>query len=64
MRIAMVIHRYGPDIAGGAETACRQVALRLVANGHQVTVVTSCATSYVDWADELPAGQSAGSPSP
>jgi len=31
-------------------------AERLVARGHEVDVLTSCAHDYVDWADEYPAG--------
>lgn len=58
MRIGMIIHRYGRDVAGGAETACREVAVRLAAQGHEVHVITSCARSYVDWADELAPGPS------
>ncbi len=56
MRIGMIVPRYGADVAGGAETACRAVASRLAAADHQVTVVSSCARSYVDWADHHPPG--------
>src|SRR5690242_19509762 len=30
----------------------------MAARGHRVEVLTSCATSYVDWADVYPAGTS------
>ena len=56
MRLLFVVQRYGPAIAGGAETACRELATRLVGRGHEVEVLTSCATSYVDWANAFPQG--------
>lgn len=56
MRLLYVIHRYGADIAGGAEAHCRAFATRLVERGHHVEVATTCATSYVDWANVLPPG--------
>ena len=56
MRLLFVVQRYGKEVAGGSETACRQVATRLASRGHEVHVLTSCALSYVDWANVLPAG--------
>ena len=56
MRVGYVVHRYGEAVTGGAETACRQWAQRLSARGHQVEVLTSCAASYVDWANQYPPG--------
>ncbi len=56
MRILYVVPRYGPLATGGAEGACRSFATRMAARGHRVEVVTSCATSYLEWADVLPAG--------
>lgn len=58
MRLLFVVQRYGHEIAGGAETFCREFATRLTRRGHDVTVVTSQARSYVDWANELPGGTS------
>ena len=58
MRLLFVSQRYGEQIAGGAEAACRALAERLVVRGHQVDVVTSCATSYDDWADSFSPGVS------
>jgi glycosyltransferase involved in cell wall biosynthesis len=57
MRIACVVHRYGPDIAGGSETHCRQVAEHLAAS-HDVTVLTTCAADHVTWKNVYPAGES------
>lgn len=58
MRLLFVVHRYGEGVAGGAEIYCRLLAEHLAAEGHDVHVVTSCATSYVDWANVLPPGRS------
>jgi glycosyltransferase involved in cell wall biosynthesis len=56
VRLLFCVQRYGPGVAGGSETACRDVAERLAARGHQVEVITSRARSYVDWADHYPEG--------
>jgi glycosyltransferase involved in cell wall biosynthesis len=56
MRITYVIPRYGEDIAGGAEQAVRQFAERLVTRGHEVTVMTSSASSYQSWEPDRPTG--------
>lgn len=58
MKLACVIHRYGAELAGGSEAHCRQLAERLAAAGAHVTVLTSCATDYVTWANDYPAGTS------
>ncbi|MCJ7439174.1 MAG: glycosyltransferase family 4 protein [Acidimicrobiia bacterium] len=58
MRLLFVVQRYGEDVAGGAERACREYASRLAARGHEVSVATSRARSYVDWANEYPEGVS------
>ena len=50
--------RYGEDVPGGAEQLARMFAERTAARGHEVTVVTTCARSHVDWADAFPAGRS------
>ena len=51
-----MVQRYGDGIVGGSETACRQFAEQLAGRGHEVSVLTSCARNYVDWADEYPPG--------
>lgn len=56
MRLLFVVQRYGAGIAGGAEHLVRQYSERLVRRGHHVEVLTSCATSYADWADHYPPG--------
>jgi glycosyltransferase involved in cell wall biosynthesis len=53
MKVAFVVPRYGPTIIGGAETAARALAERLVARkGWEVTVLTTCADDFVTW-DEV-----------
>ncbi len=58
MRLVYVVQRYGPSIAGGAEQHCREIAERMSARGHDVQVATTCAESYVDWANVYPRGLS------
>ena len=43
MRLLYVVQRYGETIAGGAEQHCREIAERMAARGHRVTVLTTCA---------------------
>jgi glycosyltransferase involved in cell wall biosynthesis len=55
VKLAVVVQRYGQDIAGGAELEARYVAEHLV--GHvEVEVLTTCATDYVTWRNERPGG--------
>lgn len=56
MKLAVVVQRYGPDVVGGAERLCRGVAEGLAARRHEVEVLTSCARSYVTWANVYPEG--------
>lgn len=59
MKLACVVHRYGPQATGGSEAHCRALATRLAANpDHRVDVLTSCATDYITWKNVLPAGES------
>ena len=61
MKLALVVQRYGRDIAGGSEAHCREIAQRLAAR-HDVTVLTTCARDYVTWADAYPPGESMDGP--
>ncbi|MDP9325311.1 MAG: glycosyltransferase family 4 protein [Candidatus Dormibacteraeota bacterium] len=58
MKLLFAVQRYGREVFGGSEAACREVATRLAARGHEVEVVTSCALSYYDWTNHFPAGES------
>ena len=58
MKIGIVVQRYGTEITGGSEHLCRLVAERL-AQKHEVDVLTSCASDYITWKNELPQGRSA-----
>ena len=54
--VTFVTPRYGADVLGGAEAGARQLATRLAADGRDVTVITSCASSMATWADDYTAG--------
>jgi glycosyltransferase involved in cell wall biosynthesis len=56
MKILYTIHAYGLEVTGGAETHCRLYAEHMAAEGHDIHVVTSCARSYVGWANEFTPG--------
>ena len=56
MRLLFSVQRYGTEVFGGAEQHCRQFAERLCSRGHDVSVVTSCAVDYMDWANHYAAG--------
>jgi len=58
MRLLFVVQRYGWEVAGGAERHCREFATRLAARGHEVEVLSTCAVSYVDWANVYEPGTS------
>ena len=55
-RLALVVQRYGLDIAGGAEYHCRLVAEHLARHA-SVTVLTTCASDYLTWANHYPEGE-------
>ena len=57
MKLCFVSPRYGADIPGGAEQLARMFAERMAARGHEVSVVSTCARSHVDWADVAPPGR-------
>jgi len=53
--VAIVVQRFGEEITGGAESHARQVALQLAAE-MDVTVLTTCATDHLTWANTLVEG--------
>ena len=55
MKLAFVVQRYGLAVNGGAELHARYIAERLSRHA-TVEVLTTCATDYVTWRNELPAG--------
>ncbi len=55
MKLAIVVQRYGPHINGGAELHARYIAEHLARHA-EVEVLTTCATDYVTWRNELPEG--------
>ncbi|MGH9223414.1 MAG: glycosyltransferase family 4 protein [Acidimicrobiales bacterium] len=56
LRLAVVMPRYHASTIGGAEYLCQDLALRLMAAGHSVEILTSCAVDHYNWRNELPAG--------
>lgn len=55
MRVAFLVHRYGEEVCGGAETHCRYVAERM-ARYWDVEVLTTCAIEEHTWADTYAPG--------
>ena len=55
MKFAFITPRYGADIAGGAEHACRLLAEQLSAR-HDVDVLTTCARDPLTWKNEYAEG--------
>lgn len=56
MKLAVVVQRYGQAINGGAELHARYVAERLARHA-EVEVLTTCATDYVSWRNDLHPGE-------
>lgn len=48
-KIGFVIPWYGPEIPGGAERACKELAENLAARGLSVEILTTCAKDFYSW---------------
>jgi glycosyltransferase involved in cell wall biosynthesis len=55
VKLGLVVQRYGAKINGGAELHARYIA-ELLAKHHKVEVLTTCASDYITWRNELPEG--------
>jgi len=49
MKIAFIIPRFEPNLAGGAEVHCQKLAERVAKNGYQVDLLTTCARDHFSW---------------
>ena len=58
MRVCFITPRFGAQVVGGAERQVMWYSQRLAAAGNQVTVLTTCATDHLTWANTLAAGNS------
>lgn len=56
-RVAIVVQRWHPDIAGGSEALAWHYAQLLRRRGGDVDLLTSCALDYRSWDNALPAGE-------
>lgn len=56
MKLAVVVQRYGQAISGGAELHARYIAEHLARHA-EVEVLTTCATDYVTWRNDLAPGR-------
>lgn len=54
-KIALVVHRYGLDVNGGAEYHCRVLAEHMALR-YEVDVLTSCAQNTLPWDNAYEAG--------
>jgi glycosyltransferase involved in cell wall biosynthesis len=55
VKVAVVVQRYGQGINGGAELHARYIAEHLARHA-QVEVLTTCASDYVTWRNDLQPG--------
>ena len=55
MKLAVIVQRYGAELNGGAELHARYVAEHLARHA-EVEVLTTCATDYITWRNELDPG--------
>ena len=55
MKIALIVQRYGAELANGPEYHCRQIAEHL-SQRHDVDVLTTCARDAATWDNAYPEG--------
>ncbi|WP_411824422.1 glycosyltransferase family 4 protein [Leptospira sp. 'Mane'] len=55
-KIAILVPRFYPNIAGGAEKLALDYAL-ILKESFQIQIFTTCAKDYVSWKNELPVGE-------
>lgn len=57
MKIAIIIHRYSSEMAGGSEHLCH-ITARMLSVEHEITVITTCAKNYITWDNFYDPGES------
>lgn len=57
MKIALIIHRFGPNVIGGSEKLCYQIAKQLQKYNHEITVLSTCALDYIYWKNYFKPGK-------
>jgi glycosyltransferase involved in cell wall biosynthesis len=58
MRLAVIVHRYSDEVAGGAEKLAHGFAQAAAQRGWTIEVWTTCARSHYSWENFFPAGAS------
>jgi len=56
MKLALVVHRYGENILGGAEAITRRLAEHLPSSEFSVDVLTTCVEDLLTWRNSYPPG--------
>jgi len=54
-RVAFVVQRCGPEVNGGAESLCLQVAQKM-SDSWDTEILTTCALDYMTWENHYPEG--------
>lgn len=56
MKIAFVVPRLEPQLAGGAEVYCQKLTEKIVQKGYQVDLLTTCARDHFSWKNHYEPG--------
>lgn len=56
MKIAFIVPRFEPQLAGGAEVHCQRLAERIASKGYEVELLTTCARDHFGWKNYYEAG--------
>lgn len=56
MKIAFIVPRFEPQLAGGAEIHCQRLAERAAGSGYEVELFTTCARDHFSWKNHYQPG--------